>query len=366
MRFAAAIAVVLAVVWAGASAMGADKKKKDIIMLVDGKTKEVPAVLEENFAHVKYRWGSGEQTLKITLVKQVVYYDAPDDFHTAMGLFSSKKYAEALAAFERAREAPSVRKWIQQYSLFFQGECLRKMGKTNKANFRTAVEKYQELLSTVPTTRFLPEALLYVGECQAYAGNYDKAVAAFRRLQTEQSKKALEPSWALKADLAEGRVLELKKDYMAAYHKFNSIYTMATRMGLTGVANKALLHKGLSLLKQKKFKEAERYFKDLFKNAKGEGAEVRSSKGGACIGLGHCYIEAKDLRKARFWFLRSMVVYFTSEDFHPEAMYFAGLCFHKLAKDEKGAKTRARAIFTELKRRYPESEWAKQVKGLGY
>jgi TolA-binding protein len=366
MKRAIVCIAVLAVLAAALPEGEAAERKRDMIILKDGTTKEVPSVLDENFANLRYRWGSKEERMPIRDVKQVVYHDAPGEWHNAMGLFASKKYQEALAEFDTAMNTGGVRTWIQQYALFYMAECNRKLGKNNRANYRTAIEKYEELLANVPETRFLPEAMYYIGDCHTQLENYDKAVAAFRKLQTEVSKKALTQSWALEADLAEGKVLELKEDFMAAFHKYNSIHTTASRMGLPNVASKALLRKGICLIKQNKFSEAERYFQDLYKNAKGEDKETRAVKGGACIGLGRCFLKKNDMTKARYWFLKSMVLYFSSEEFHPQAMYYAGLTYDELKKSEKGAKEQAKRIFAELFRRYPKSTWARKAKSLGY
>ncbi len=363
-RAKSAVLAAALVAVAVSSAFAAEKK--DLIVTTDGKSKEVTAVLEENFVHLKYRTGTTEQKMKISEVKQVLYYDAPDDFSAAMGLFGSKKYEEALPGFEKSKDAAGVRDWIKQYCLFHMAECLRRMGKINKQNLRTAIDRYGELLAQVPGTKFLCEAMYYIGECAAGLGEYDQAVAAFRKLQTEVSNKALDPKWALEADIAEGKVLETKKDFMAAQHKYNGIVSTATKQGLKEVANKASLRQGLCVLAQNKFDEAEKFFMDLYNGATGEGTDMRTVKGGACIGLGRCYLQAKDYRKASVWFLKSAVVYFTSEEFHPDALYYAGLCFHELKAQDKASGEKAKALFDDLLRRYPESEAAKNAKKLGY
>ncbi len=366
MRLAYVAAAALAFLAALPGPASAAEKGKDIIITTDGKSKEVTAVLEENFAHCRFRIGTQEQKIKITDVKQVVYYDAPEDFTEAMGLFGSKKYVEALGGFEKAKDASGVRDWIKQYALFYQAECNRKIGKASKANYKTAVEKYNELLTAVPGTKFFAEAMFYIGESLANLGDYDQAVAAYRKLQTEVSNKALEPKWAMEADIAEGRVLETKKDYVAAFHKYTSIHTSATRQGLKDIASMALLRQGLCMLAQDKAAEAEKFFNDIYNSATGEGPDMRVVKGGACIGLGRCYLKANDPRKASFWFLKCVVVYFTSEEFHPQALYYAGLCFHQLKKTDPPSAAQAKALFADLSRRYPESDLAKEAKKLGY
>ncbi|MHC4779198.1 MAG: tetratricopeptide repeat protein, partial [Planctomycetota bacterium] len=322
-----------------AYALGAEKKK-DIILLTDGGEKKVDKVEEENYASVTYSVSGRKVKVPAGEVKEVLYYDAPQTFRNGVGLMNSKKYKEAIENLEKAEKSSNVREWVKVHSLFYIAECYRFRGLEDASNYETAVENYAKLLSAYPLTRFLPQALYYKGDAQTRAKKYDDADATFQKLVTEVNTKSLDEKWARMADIAQARVKEARGRFDEAFHKYTSIYNLAKATHPT-IANMALLRKGICLLKQNKFRDAKKYFEDLGRTAKGEGALAREIKAGAAIGLGHCFINDKNYVKARHSFLQAVVVHF-SDEFSPEALFHAALCYDKLKGKEKGAGDRAK------------------------
>ena len=297
-------------------------------------------------------------------VKEVVYYDSPQAYRDAKGMMNQKKFKDAIENFEKAGKASGVRDWVKVYTLYNIAECYRLLGMTDETNYATAAETYDALLKEHPLTRFLPAALYYKGESLTRAGKYKEANATFQRLVTEVGTKSLQESWGRKADLAQARVKEEQGLYDEAFAKYTSIYNLNKSTDPT-IANLALLRKGICLIEQKKFSEAKKYFQDLGRSAKGEGSLAREIKAGASIGMGHCLLNEKKYLDARHWFLTAMVVHF-SDEFGPEAIYHAALCYENLKSKEPGADAHAKRLFSDLISRYPRSKWSKKAMEKGY
>jgi TolA-binding protein len=353
-------ALVLAV---AAQALAAEGKK-DLILLKDGGEKKADAVDKENYASVTYTTAGRSGKVKAGDVKEVLYHDAPQSFRNGVGLMNSKKFKDAIESFEKALKAPNVRDWIQVYARYHLGQCHRQLGMEDPSHFDTAVEQFDKLLKANPTTRFLPHALYAKGDALARGKKFEEANGTFQKLITEVNTKSLDERWGRMADIAQARVKEYQGRYDEAFHKYTSIYNL-TRSSDPAIANMALLRKGICLIKQKKFSDAKKYFDDLDKTAKGEGSMAREIKAGAAIGLGHCALNDKDYVNARHHFLKAVVVHF-SDEFGPEALYHAALCYDNLKKKEPGAGVRAKWLFSDLIKRYPVSEWTKKAKGKGF
>ncbi|MHC4780467.1 MAG: tetratricopeptide repeat protein, partial [Planctomycetota bacterium] len=92
---------------------------------------------------------------------------------------------------------------------------------------------------------------------------------------------------------------------------------------------------------------------------------AREIRAGASIGMGHCYLNDKNYEDARHWFLKAVVVNF-SDEFGPEALYHAALCYDQLKSKEPGAKDRAKRLYSDLISRFPNSEWAKEAVRKGF
>ncbi|GEM_PF-3583030 len=360
-KTACAVLVPAAVLFLAAGALGGEEK--DIILFKDHTEKKVDKVTEENYAHVKYINAGRTEQVKASDVEDVTYASAPQTFQNARGLMNSKKYEEAIESFKKAADASSA-DWIKPYTLYYRAHCHRKLGLREPSHYEEAAELYGTLLKEFPHTRFLAPALYYRGQALTQAEQYQEADKTFTRLTTEVSDKALEERWAHLGLVAQAHVKEAQGYYDEAFYKYESIYN-TTRSTHPSVANKALLRKGLCLIKQKKFSQAKTYFQDLFRSASGEDIQAREIKAGAAIGLGHCFLNDDNVREARHWFLKAMVLYF-SEEFTPEAMYYAGLCYEKLEKREGGAKKRAKIIFSDLLIRFPNSQWAAKAKEKNY
>jgi len=339
-------------------------EKKDIILLEDGTEKKVDAVQEENYASVTFKLGGQPRKIKASLVKEVIYYDAPQAYRNGRGMMNQKKFKDAIANFETAQRASGVRDWIKTYSVFNIAQCYRFLGMVDDSNFKTAAEYYDTLLKEAPLTRFLPAALYYKGEALTRAKKYAKADETFLRLITEVGTKSLDEKWSRLADLAQAKVKEAKGHFDEASAKYTSIYNLYKSTD-PAVANMAQLRKGLCLIAQKKYRDAKKYFQNLGRSAKGEDALAREIKAGASIGMGHCFLNDKNYLEARHWFLDAMVVNF-SDEFGPQAMYHSALCYEHLKSKEKGADAKAKLIFSDLIKRYPTSKWSKKARDKGY
>jgi tetratricopeptide (TPR) repeat protein len=311
--------------------------------------------------------------VKAADVREVQYADAPVAFKSAMGLFGSKKFKEAIDQLKAAGAASGTGPWIKSYVPFYLGECYRGMGAADPSFFDLAVEQYDALLKDVPFTRFLPAALFAKGSCLRRAGKFDKAAAALTQLVTEVSTKSLPAFWGLRANIEAAQVFEEKGEFDQAEAKYRSVEQEAEGASEKTIANMARLRQGICKIKQKKFGEAKSYFEGIRNKEEAGRAEGKSEtfasrevRAGAAIGLGYCLMNDKNFEEARAQFLQAVVVCPSSDDFNAEALYHAGLCYEKLKDKESGALERARHHMSDLLKRYPGSRWAKPARDAGY
>ncbi|MCI0340305.1 MAG: tetratricopeptide repeat protein [Planctomycetales bacterium] len=302
--------------------------------------------------------------VKAEEVVNVVYADAPDEFKVAETFRSGKRWAEAAAAYEKALGKKGVRDWLPVYAKFYLGECCRIMGEGDPASLDKAIGAYREVLQLKPDSRFLPEARYYLAACLREKRDFSGADAELRTLDGEVSKYGLPKVWGVKTQMAAAESLEKQGKWNEAEAKWGALARSAGAE-FSAEANVAQMRQGLCMVEQQKYDAARSHFEGLVRQSKDTEWDVRA---GAHLGLGKCWFQQKDFKKARFALLQVDALYGMA-DVHAEALFWAGRANMQLEETEPQARQAARLLFTAVLVRHPSSTWSKkaqkELEGLG-
>ncbi len=294
--------------------------------------------------------------VKAEEVLNVVYGDAPDEFKVGETFRSGKRWAEAAAAYEKALGKKGVRDWLPVYGKFYLGECYRMLGEGDPASLDKAIGSYRELLTAKPDSRFLPEARYHLATCLRAKRDFAGAEAELRALDGEVSKFGLPKVWGVKTQMAFAGILESQGKWNEAEAKWAALARSAGA-DFPAEANMAQMRQGLCMVEQQKFDAARSHFEGLVRQSKETEWDVRA---GAHLGLGKCYFQQKDFKKARFELLQVDALYGIA-DVHAEALFWAGRTNMMLEETEPQARQAARLLFTAVLVRHPSSTWSKKA-----
>jgi tetratricopeptide (TPR) repeat protein len=331
---ACALALLLA-----APAMG------DEIVLRDGRRITGVEISAETYAKVTYQIAGAPQEERASNVLEIVHESKPLPYRQGEEAMQGGRFAEAAERFTVA--ASSARDaWVKQYGLFFAGEAYRQANR-----FPAAAQAYNQLLSDVPDTRFLPQARLGLAQCKLEAGSFDQARSLFAQLQQEAQQKDLGSQWGLAAELGTARAWELQGDKAKAAGLYRSIARKAvTERGIAAAATLGELRTSTD------GRRALNGLESLI-DASETPDDVRAE---AYVEQGRRQAAAGEHKKALLSFLR--VCYDpTFRGFaaaRAEALFRGAEAFEKAQTEE--AQVRASALRRELKESFPDSSWARQ------
>ena len=138
---------------------------QDKIFKKDGTTLPRPGgrevtVIKETFTTVEYKLRGLGSSLGIPAkdVARIEYDRKPDAYSAGLQSFQDQIYDQAIEDFMEAIKRGRGYHWVEQNALYNIATCYVKRGMYNEAT-----STFRKLLSTVPTTRFLPDAWLGMG-----------------------------------------------------------------------------------------------------------------------------------------------------------------------------------------------------------
>jgi len=358
-------------------------------------TQEVADVIivEDNWLGLRYRLRDIPNPMLAAAhrLRSVRYGKAPDDLISGLDALESGQYAKARAFLSRL---PAIKdKKIQQYvhmGLLRSGRALGNAGAVRGAA-GTLVR-----MSDDPKfkSRFLPEALLALGDADRMEGKYASAGSLYAKARTKidalrgalpgdaayggdrplsrhlehliltarlrggectiRQAEALRGKDAAKAKELFGEAeLEYRGVQTAAIHRFDDVYAGA-RLGV-----------GRCLIAKKDFDDARKHVESLIGDCRAKDGRVknRALLGPAYALLGDVHYAAKDFWRARFEYLRVTVLYPEDREALAYCYYRAGLCCQELeiSGQDKRAGKDARGYWTVAARDFKGTRWAREA-----
>jgi TolA-binding protein len=179
--------------------------------------------------------------------------------------------------------------------------------------------------------------------------NFPKALAAYQAIE----KANMGPAWTLKAQLWAGKILTEQNQLEAASQALEKVAAAAKEKyaDIYNEAQIALAESYIKANKPEKFKAAEDLLKKIIEtNDRDEVLAVAHNT------LGDCYKAQNKVKEARLEYLRTNVLYFKAKEQDARALFSAAECCESLKE-----KDRADQLREELKKTYPDSQWARAL-----
>ncbi len=250
-------------------------------------------------------------------------------------LFDAGRYEEAEPLLREALQRAS-RDALRRDAQFQLGFVLQRLGQASES-----AELLDSLLVSPLRDRFPPALLEWIAAHHGAESQYDQMVSV-AALLTEQEDAA----WQQSGHALMGRAYVGLEKYEDAEEAWRSALDIDVR---TTYAGEAALRLGLFLLEREALDEARMYLRRASDLA--AGAEADAVRARSLIGLGKVALANEQPNEAVRLFL-SVGILYDDPELVPESLYLAAKSF--AAEDRQDDVER---ITTELKSRYPESDW---------
>lgn len=297
-------------------------------------------------------------------IARVEYDSAPMDYEQGLEALKANYFQDAVNKFQQAMRANTEDyPWARQYSLFQIGEAYRAWADAGATqHYKTALGAYQALLKDIPDSIHKYRAMLGMGDCLLALGDKRQATSYFEKVIGDN----YDPSYTIRAKIGLARILEMDEKYREARSKFREIYNEARTLARSDpsakeIPNLALVREGACIVGLRKYDEAIAFFQDII--SKTDNDEILA---GAYNGLGDSYYAKRQIEKAMWAFLKVAIVFEHVTSEAPKAFFYASVTLQDMAtklKDEKQARDwvrRAKRLKSELRQKFPGSEWAKR------
>lgn len=375
------------------------KSAGDSILLSGQPPRREVTVTEDSWKKVVFERNGVPQTLNPMDVSLIHYGEDTDSVIRKAAIYIRRgQYHEAINNYLKPLEAKlgTLRKvkgrpWAEQYCYYYLG--LAYLGRANAAknDAKSASSYFSKLLSSSPDTRFVFEAIEYLGESYMLTQNYSEAVKHYRKATTKFDSMAGEPGipavlalrlrrGALTMKIRRAEALIFKGDgdkstgllstvASSARLRYPDIYFaaksttvlahIATGAYQNGIENaKALIKEGEKMGKPEYIGQAYYALAEChFERAEKQRAENRD-------------VNISDLRAARYYYSRVCAMYFDDARMQPKAMLRSGICSSRIksmtrnALDRKQATKLANRQFTALIAGFPRSQEAAVARKL--
>lgn len=341
--------------------------RADKINRVDGTTVSDVTITAETLEGVQYKDDKRKEgSVPSDLILSVEYSAKPPLVDSADTAIAEEAYRDAqtdlLNFVDGLQEAPRKFPWSRGYALFRLIEVCEVLGEPAQ------VARFADRLAEVePNSRYLPMAQLKKAQALFDAGDGAKALEALASLQATIDGKGLGDRWRTEHELAKS-LFDTSLKGAARISKLESL--VSKTVGYATVNNRAKVALGESLLLAGKIPEAEKLFREIVADPKGDDRTLA----GAYSGLGDALFAQgeprKDteagqqmLREARLAFMRVVVSYKNQLVYVPKAMFYAGRCFQHL-QDDEFAEEKADKLYVKLIRTFDGTRWANEARSF--
>lgn len=357
------------VAWLACTAAHADK-----IHRMDGSAVTGVTIVAERLGGVEYKDDKRKDgTVPADDVLAVEYEAKPQLIDRAEAAIEEEAYRDAqvdlLNFLEGLDEAPRKFPWSRAYAIYRLievDEVLGELGEVAKLADRLAKQE--------PDSRYLPMAQLKKAQALFDSGKAADAVEALGVLKSTIDANSLGERWKLEHELS----ATLFDPALKGEARATKIRTLAGRAANSPVVrNRANAALGEALLSAGKAADAEKLFRAIVEDPKGDGRTLAA----AYTGLGDCLYSAGEgradtsegkakLNEALLSYMRVIVSHKNQLAYVPKAMFYAGRCIQLAAQDLEDqveadrAAERAEKLFVKLIRTFPDSRWASEARGF--
>gem|GEM_PF-3081530 len=350
--------------------LGSIRAEDQIIRKTSAAPLRVERVTAETYEEVSYRQRgvSSEKKLSADKVREVIYGDQPAAYTQGIRFLEKMDFENAIASLKLSMEGSGVRDWVKTYARLHMGRAYQLWGASDKSKFQEAINTYNDLLADDPKTRFYAEVLLNMALAHSSNGDLSNAVATFERLGKEAYEKKLGVVWEARAkhEKAEAKLLAGQLD--ESERDFKSSETFCTEQAkktddvvlkaeLDRLAGLDRLSQGKVLIKRKRYKQAQDFFKGVLSNS----SSTLEAMAGAQNGLAECFLAEKKVKEAQNQFAIARVVYGAVSVEAAKATYYLGICCLELKEKEPKYKMMAQTYFQEVVTLFPATFWAKEA-----
>jgi len=281
-----------------------------IVIKIAGKESKLENISlgKEGWDSVRYKVSSGPgsrwQDEPTENVVDVIHGNQPQRFSNAEKYRKNGNWKSAVQEYQGCIKHER-KEWVKIYAQYYLAESLRMWGKTEPSKREEAIKEFEVFKSKYSDHRFIPSALYGLGLVAQATGNTGKAKNAFDDLGGGKYGQ----SWEVRGQyysilLTGGSVSKLEK-----------LISKARRLGMNDIVAAARLGLAQALLKNTKYRDAMKKFKEIVSDPEGVGKEVLAA---AHNGLGDCYVKLgsreDDKKKALFEYLKVVTLYASARD----------------------------------------------------
>jgi tetratricopeptide (TPR) repeat protein len=291
--------------------------------------------------------GGSTREIPVNQIQTIFFQSEPLELKSAKTHVLGGRYAEALAALERIKQA-SDRAEIQQDIDFYTALCAAKLALGGAGTIADAGRKMKAFADANPQSYHYFEASEIVGDLLVAIGQYGQAAEYYARLE-----KAPWPDYKMRAGVAEGRALlaQGKPDEAAA--AFDKVIATEAEGDLAQQQRMlARLGKAAVLVAAKKPDDAIKSVDELLKTADSSDPLLMAR---AYNILGTAHRQAGRTKEALLAFLHVELLYPSVADARAEALANLADLWQQVHQAERAATARK-----TLEEEYPNSPWAKK------
>lgn len=360
-------------------------KLPDRIVPTSGPTLSGVKILSATIDTIKYNtkfWGGGrDRSMPAAQVKELGWGDSPAAFRVALADYNRKNYGKALPRLEKLPASAARDFWYVPYKNVLHGNCLLRLGKHAEAlpKFKVVVDKHSDSF-------YVLEAILGKAKCHEALQQYEEAGQAYAKLdpngvyQDPDKNKPYGKLWQLRGRLGMAQSyakVKAKRGAAAAVlsglAKVTALLLADTPKALVGAVDEiksinqnASVGKAQVLLGEGKVTEASDWIASIAHKVSDPSARVQ-----LFMMLGDIAMKAADgaadqedkklkYKQALLAYMRVYIVYSEAKEVRPRAMYLAGQAYERQGTAE--ARNAAARLYRELRKSFPDSEWAKKAR----
>lgn len=320
-------------------------------------------VTQDSLKGLQARKGPQRMSFKAADVVSVKWRKAPAGYGEGLAAFGDGDYEKAAQSFTNALGQASRYSWLPVYGNWYLGESLRRIG-----DHKGALAAYDALLKANPMARQAPEAYVAQANLHLRSGKGGAAPArqALNRLLSLVKKERLPERYTMLGNLGLARIEARVGDPDKAMEMLGSL--AGRDRDNAEVANLAKLEIGGVLLRQRKFGEAENFFKGILESDAARDPDIIA---GASNGLGDCQYAQGQYDKAMFTYSKVYALFIDRPDQAARvahAMLQGGQSFRLQAGKESDPEKkrlllkRSREVLRRLIREFPGTPAAAEAK----